>query len=160
MNCNNKYKNLYNHFSLSEKKVKEIKNMTVENTTHVRRPRFKYALAIAAIITLFIMGNVVTYAVTGETAVKKVVNVVKSATINKTEEYIDDDGNQHVKFELNDSVESEEVEIIIADNNFKVDISEIEDEHEGVFDGVEIIISDTVSDTSEVDSSSAIDEIN
>lgn len=159
MSCNNKYKNLYNKISLPEKKLKEIKNMTVENTTPVKRLRFGYVLAIAAIIALLIMGNVVTYAVTGETAVEKVVNVVKSATMNKTKEYIDDDGNKHVKYDINDSGEAAEVEVIIYDgeydNEFKVDISEelyeIED-GDGV--AVEVIISDKDSDTSETDSTS------
>lgn len=157
MSCNNKYKNLYNKISLSEKKLKEIKNMTVENKTPIRRFKLGYALAIAAIIALLIMGNVVTYAVTGETAVEKVVNVVKSATMHKTEEYIDDDGNKHVKYEINNSEASAEFDAIIYDSEFKVDISEdlseAEDGNE-VIDAVEIIISDKGFDTSEAVSTS------
>lgn len=157
MSCNNKYKNLYNKISLSEKKLKEIKNMTVESKTPIRRFKLGYALAIAAIIALLIMGNIVTYAVTGETAVEKVVNVVKSATMHKTEEYVDDDGNKHVKYEINNSEASAEFEAIIYDSEFKVDVSEDLSEAESgneVIGGVEIIISDKDSDTSEAGSTS------
>ncbi|MGN0519016.1 MAG: hypothetical protein ACI4II_09880 [Acutalibacteraceae bacterium] len=131
--------------------------MTEENTTPVRRLRFGYVLAIAVIIALLIMGNVVTYAVTGETAVEKVVNVVKSATMHKTEEYIDDDGNKHVKYEINNSEASAEFDAIIYDSEFNIDISEdlseAEDGNE-VIGAVEIIISDKDSDTSETGSTS------
>lgn len=135
MNSNN-YKDLFNKINLSDNISEDIKTMSFESKTTRRSFKVKFATTLVALMAVFAVSNGITYAATGDTLVKKVSDSIskisghynsKDIDEYKVDEYVDEQGLAHHKYQVNDA----EMEVIVNESalesenvNIKSDYSE------------------------------------
>lgn len=133
MNSKN-YKDLFNKINLSNDVSEDIKTMSLESRTTRKSFKANFATALAVLIGVFVISNGIAYAATGDTLVKKVSDGIskisghynsKNIDEYKVDEYVDEQGSTHHKYQIDDA----EMEVIVNESALDSDNMNINSEY-------------------------------
>lgn len=128
------YKETFDQMVMSEEAIRKVKDNMERKENRRNRAAFRVAVTTAALMGVFILGNIVSYAATGTSLVQTGLDNIhlfiddKEADVNNMEMHKDKDGNLYYEIEI-DGDKNSKVEFSasgLAENNLYADVDKDE----------------------------------